>query len=135
MDRSVKIFKKLNIWQIALLIVTFALGMAMNLFVPLPGDVGVAPFWTSWGAWILRLHMALGLAILILAIILFIKSRPFGDAVRKSSLLGLISVSIAFVAGVIFFFFGENDIFSYIMAIGFLGALISYLIITGFATK
>src|SRR5487761_551263 len=99
---SMSLFKKFTLWQIGLLTATFAFGMAVNLFVPLPGDIGETAFWESGGSWLLRFHVLLALAILILAVLLLIKSRGLGRAAQRQSLGGFSSILLAIIMGIIF---------------------------------
>ena len=123
---DLKKFKNINLWEIALLVITFLFGMGLNLFIEVPKKIDTASFWGSFGSWILRVHMTLAVAILVLSIIILVGSKNFKKTVRMNSLFGLISVLIAITGGVLFTFFGTNDIFSYIMAIGFIIALMIY---------
>ena len=124
-------FGKWAFAEVALLALTFIAGMGINLFVNIPSDVNAAAFWESGGAWVVRVHMLLGTLILAIAIVLFINARKFRymkQDIKTPSLVGLISVAVAFAAGLIFLFVGADSIFSYVMALGFLFAIISYVL-------
>ena len=105
--------------------------MGINLFINMPPNVNTAAFWGSGGAWVVGIHMLLGTLILAAAVVLFINARKFRymkQDIKTPSLVGLISVVVAFAAGLIFLFAGADSIFSYVMALGFLFAIISYVL-------
>ena len=125
-------FGKWAFAEVALLALAFIAGMGINLFVNMPSNANTAAFWGSGGAWVARIHMFLGTLILAAAIVLFINARKFRymkQDIKTPSLVGLISVAVAFAAGLIFLFAGADSIFSYVMALGFLFAIIIYVLL------
>ena len=108
---------------LVLLGLQFILGMLANFYVEIPK----VQYWIVFHHWGYVLTHALnGVLLLALAIVFM------GQALRQKRLVGpaaggLASIFLAFVAGEIFVANG-NDIWSLVMALGFLGAFASYLI-------
>ena len=122
-------FLRWSFVEVFLLILTFILGMDANLYVNIPTTLTPA-FWENSSTWIIRVHMILGTAILAIAILLLVNSfrfRYIKHNVKWPSIIGLISVVLAYVSGLTFLFLGANNFFSYLMAIGFLFAILSYI--------
>lgn len=130
---KIETFLKWNISEIILLVITFLLGMDINLYVNIPTDINTAAFWESPSTWIIRTHMVIGTAILAIAIVLLVSSFKLkhikSTIVKIPSVIGLISITIAYTSGLAFLFLGTDNLFSYLMAIGFITAIISYIII------
>ena len=70
--------------------------------------------------------MTVAVAILVIAILISANSKKFGKPIFANSMRGLTAVIIAIIGGVLFTFFGADNLFSYVMAIGFVGALVVY---------
>lgn len=111
---------------LVLLGIQFILGMLANFYVEIPK---VKP-WLVFHHWgYVLVHAINGVVLLALAIVFI------GQAMRQKRLIGpaargLGSIVVAFVAGEIFVANG-NDIWSLVMALGFLGAFANYLIASG----
>lgn len=113
-------FRKWLKIEVALLVITFLFGMLINLFISIPATP-TASFWDALSTWVIRAHMLLGLAILAIAGSLLKWSfKPLLGA-------GFAFVVVALLSGIGFLFGGADNIFSYTMAIGFLGALVCYV--------
>lgn len=131
---KIETFSKLVLSEVVLLVITFLLGMDINLYTNIPSNIFTASFWESSSSWIIRFHMIVGTAILAIAIILVVSSLKFKDikqGIKVPSIVGLISIITAYLSGLTFLFLGANNIFSYLMAIGFIFAIVSYMVIVG----
>lgn len=93
----------------------FLLGMAVNL-IGTPSGV----FASAVDGILLSLHILVGIGIIVVGIRLQIVAGRIGLGERQA-LWGMISVSVAFLAGVATMFTG-SEWFSYLMAVGFLAA-------------
>jgi hypothetical protein len=120
-----------------LLILQFVLGMYINLFVSIPQNMHWGMMMYSAGRMMhafpgfvpLMLHIFLSIAITALSITGFVLSSLFGsiqDIVLN--VIGFASIIIAGASGLAFMMGGQNNINSYIMAVGFLVALVTYMV-------
>ena len=117
--------------QTTLLIISFLFGMALNLFVNIPATLSSA-FWFSIGGLLLAIHVLIGLVIGGLAVRLVLTARSLGDwSITGPIIGGLVFSWIAILSGFGFLFFGQNNVLSYTMAIGFLFSFGAYLSIIG----
>lgn len=107
---------------VGLLVLQFVLGMAANLFQTIPTDKPWLVF-HEFGA--ILLHTVNATVILILAIIFRILSAR-KKRLEKPASLGGTAVAVAYLCGIVFVNAGQNDIFSFIMALGFITAIIAY---------
>jgi hypothetical protein len=124
---------------LALLAAQFLAGMITNLYAPIPPAVpglrgnfdvrlgGAARWALLHGPPELKIHVAVGLAIGACAIALAVlalraRQRPW----RLIALLGLFTSVPAGLAGAAFLAYHRDDLYSLLMSIGFLGALLSY---------
>lgn len=109
---------------LALLGLQFFLGMFLNLFVSLPAS---DPFSADALAVLsLGLHMTNGFVLLGVTIGMVFVARRIGD--RRSALtaaLSAVSVGIALFGGLRFIFGGQDNVYSYVMATGFMVALLA----------
>jgi hypothetical protein len=114
----------------SLLIVEFLLGMYANLFVTFSSNTSPNPLAVIFqdGSTTLMIHVIVGgalfvLSLLVLVTALFIHRRP----VTLLAIAGFASTSTAAIAGLAFVFTTyANNTLSYLMAIGFLAALVVY---------
>jgi hypothetical protein len=126
---------------LCLLAAQFVLGMTANFYarVPqtLPGvrgnfdtRLGLAARWALLhGPPEVKLHVAVGLAIGACAITLAILAVRSGE--RSSALFALLGLAMAASAGIFgaaFLAYHQNDTYSLLMSVGFLGSLSSYWI-------
>jgi hypothetical protein len=107
---------------VGLLVVQFALGMAANLFQEIPD---VEPWRVFHDLGPIVWHAVNGLVIVILAVWLRVLAGRRKRYVAHVAIGGT-AVALAFVSGVIFVNFGKNDAYSYIMALGFITALLEF---------
>ncbi|HEY2004139.1 MAG TPA: hypothetical protein VGH44_03395 [Candidatus Saccharimonadia bacterium] len=109
-------------WLVGLLVVQFILGMSANLFQTIPDDM---PWRVFHEVGPIILHALNGLVIVVLAVWLRILAGRQDRYVGPVALGGT-AVAIAFVCGVIFVNLGQNDIYSFAMALGFIVALLEF---------
>ena len=129
----------LSVWMIGALGVQFLLGMYINLFVSLPvyttapvgpmagsaimmGMVGASPLIMFHALW------ALGLAVGGLVVVLETLLSHRADLVWVAG-IGFMAILVAGWAGLEFLMAGQHNAMSYVMALGWLGAMLAYLVI------
>ena len=112
--------KKLVNVIFGLLIVQFILGMLANLYATVPTQ---KPYEVFHQVGYINLHAINGTLLLILSVVLVVKLKH--QPAFKQALGGAINVVLAFTFGELFVFL-HNDIFSLLMALAFIGALLSY---------
>jgi hypothetical protein len=107
---------------IGLLVIQFILGMLANLFAQIPT---VEPYvvWHYFGP--ILLHTLNGLFLLILSIIFIIHAIRVKKFVRPG-IAGAVAIAIAIFCGVTFVNAGQNNVYSFIMSLGFIVAFIVY---------
>lgn len=131
--------RQLMVALLCLLAAQFVLGMTANFYAQIPralpgvhgnfdSRLGSAARWALLhGPPEIKLHVAVGLTIGACAItlaVLAIRSRDWPWAVF--ALLGLLMAASAGIFGAAFLAYRQDDIYSLLMSIGFLGALFSY---------
>jgi len=134
MEKSLKRSKAyLGITQgaIHMLLLLFILGIIANLYVELPEGLmgGAAWAWVFGNSAIIAIHAVLGMLLLVIALaslIFAILARRTGWIV--ASVLGLAFTLLAASSGADFVSNGGANLSSLLMAFGFLGALVSYVI-------
>jgi hypothetical protein len=124
---------------VGLLAAQFLLGMITNLYAPIPTAVpglhgnldarlGAAARWALLhGPPALKIHVVVGLAtggcaIALAVLALRTRQRPW----RLFALLGLFTSAPAGLAGAAFLAYHQDNLYSLLMSIGFLGALFCY---------
>lgn len=105
----------------ALLVLQFILGMLANLYATIPAQ---RPYEVFHELGFINLHAINGVLLLVLGSILVVKTRH--ESVFKRAVGGLGGLVVAFACGEVFVF-TQQDMFSLLMALAFLGALFSYL--------
>ncbi len=99
--------------------IQFLLGMWINLFVKIPNPFA-ADFLSSAGGAVLIVHILNGLTLAGLAITATLLIARLHRAVPfRLSVAATLFLFLAIAGGIIFDFFGQKDVFSYTMAIGF----------------
>ncbi len=107
---------------VGLLVLQFILGMLSNLYAQIP-DVRPWEVYDKFG--LIPLHAVNGLILLVLAVAYIVRrARTHGPLARPVA--GLVNIVVAFICGVIFVD-TQNDVFSLLMALAFLGALMAYV--------
>ena len=137
--RSGRLLRPLAWALVGLLASQFLLGMVTNLYARLPAVVpglhggldtrlGTAARWALLhGPLVLQVHVIVGLAIggcaIALAVLAFRARQPRW---RLCALLGLLMAAPAGLAGAAFLAYRHDNVYSLLMAAGFLGALFAY---------
>jgi hypothetical protein len=125
-----RVLTALVLANVLLLVVQYALGMYVNLFVQFPDSLPQGNGW-SWvfsNSSVTVAHIALGTTIALLSIVLLGLSIAHRRAlITASSALGLLMVLFAWWSGSDFLSRGQRDVSSYTMAIGFVGAIVFYI--------
>lgn len=112
--------KKLVNAIVGLLVLQFLLGMLANLYATIPKQKAYEVF-HQFG--FVTFHALNGTVLLVLGIVFLVKSRK--SPTMKPALGGLINMVLAYACGELFVF-TQRGIFSFLMALGFIGALLSY---------
>jgi hypothetical protein len=114
-----------------LLVLLYLSGMLVNLYVqfpsPLPG--GNAWGWTFTKSVLTQIHIYLGSLLLVVALaalVLSIIVRRTAGVV--ATVVSFAMILLAYLAGVWFLSFGQQSASSLWMSLGFLGALLAYLL-------
>lgn len=123
-----KQLKTTSIILLGILMVQYLLGMATNLFVQFPQSQNASQLWEfAWKQLPLASHIITGIALLIGAVVLLIQSIKKRQ--RKwilVSTIGLVSIIVAGYSGATFIP-TQINIYSFIMSLGFIIALLSYV--------
>lgn len=130
-----KIAKELIFIEILMLVIQFVIGMWMNLFATFPTSTYPSTMFGMMGAMFLMpeliAHMMLGILILLISLVIFIMLMIEGDYVSSVlSAIAFISIAVAAIAGMEFVFSGfSNNVFSFMMALGFIFSVMAYFLI------
>lgn len=116
---------------LALLVVQYALGMAVNLYVQFPSDLpdGNAWQWAFANSALIGAHIFVGTGVLVLSVValaLSISARTARGTVAAA--IGLVLILVAFFSGARFLSSGQEAVSSLLMALGFLGSLLTYVV-------
>ena len=123
-------FRGVLLALLVLLVPQFVLGMVINLDIPFPGTLhGVHAWQWALAQSVIALHIALG----TLLVLLTVGAVGLGIAMRRlapllSSVLGCVLLLLTWVSGYLFLTEGQQNVRSLTMALGFLGALITYAV-------
>ena len=104
-----------------LLGIQFLLGMYINLYVALPaGTTSFAGYITE--NWVLAAHIAIAFLIVVFDFFAFFMAihARIGNMYILSVLLSLVSIVIAGISGMLFVMGGQNNAYSFAMALFFL---------------
>ncbi|AWR94098.2 hypothetical protein [Acidianus brierleyi] len=123
---------------LAILVIQFLDGMWLNLFAVFPqvsssfNAMNMMSFMFNYGP-IFMLHMMSGFLLLILGfIILAFSFMSKNSNIVIFSSIGLLAIILAGISGLLFMFSDfSNNIFSYMMSLGFIISIASYTIIIG----
>jgi hypothetical protein len=109
------------------LAIQFLLGMYINLFVAYPENQDARQYWEfTKHSPVVMLHLLFGTLLLVGAVAFVVRSYKNNvPSYRLPSVLGLLSLLLAWATGDIFVT-SQQDIFSYLMALGFLFGVLSY---------
>ena len=105
---------------LGLLVLQFVLGMLANLYATIPQQ---KPYEVFHQFGYILFHALNGTLLVVLGVVLVSKSRK--QASLKPAIGGLASLLLAFTFGELFVF-TQQDVFSLLMALAFIGAFMSY---------
>jgi hypothetical protein len=131
MDRD-ELRKSVSVITI-MLVVQFLLGMFLAVYLTSAPSLSLLDPVT----WIIFAHIILGFALLGFSVRLWFVAKGFKEPLIAKALLGgLVSIGIAFIGGITFVVTSSSNfayawVFSYIMAIAFVFAVISYTFLIG----
>ncbi len=109
-----------------LLPLQFLLGIWVNLFVTVPDPI-VGSFFATGGGIVLVVHILNALTIATLSIVAVVLARRLKSLVPfRLSIIATLFVFLAIASGITFVFFGQNDAFSFTMAIGFVFSVVIF---------
>lgn len=129
METSLRMFRIHSMTAVVCLAAEFILGMYAALFVKFPENLagGNAWAWSMSKSFVVVAHALLGSALAIVSIATFAQGIAMKKArVLVPSAIGLVSVCLAWLGGAAFLSNVDNDGYSFLMAVGFIAALISY---------
>ena len=108
--------------EVGLLGLQFVLGMVLNLYIGLPSNGSMSSLPVP-SLIVLVLHIVVAFVLVAVAIGIVISAlMAKNKSVLSGSLVVVLGVVIAFAAGVVFLYDGQNNIYSLIMALGFLAS-------------
>jgi hypothetical protein len=148
MNGNVANLKKQSFGLLSMLTIQFVLGMILNLFVELPkihpgvtGNFASRAYhgfvWaiSSGGGIVLVLHVLVAIGLLIGSIALVARAVAAGSKSWLSvSIVGALGVIVALTNGLAFIGY-DNDVSSFVMAIGFIVAATAYSTALSFAVS
>jgi len=112
--------KKLIIVELILLFAQFQMGMSVNLFLIIPPTAPLGVLIQLSGLELV-LHIVNGFLIIFLAcIILGFSIRTKNALPSKFSLLAIVFIVVAIIAGFVFFLNGQDGTFSMVMAMSYI---------------
>jgi hypothetical protein len=128
-EKAIKTYRGATMGAVHTLLALFVFGMIANLYVEIPGSaVGPAAWsWVFSHSAVLVVHIVLG-TLLVLASLasLVFAFRTHTRVAVVASGLGLVFTLLAYASGSEFVSSGQTNLSSMLMALGFLGALVSY---------
>ena len=132
-ERSISLLITATLAELSLLVIQFIIGMWMNLFAVFSSSGAVFTMYGMMGIMFsvpeLMVHVMIGVLIGLLSVMIFALTMMRSD--RKSAVVSAIASLSIFFAGIYgleFIFTGfQNNIFSFIMSLGFIIAVISYV--------
>jgi hypothetical protein len=114
---------------LAVLALQFVAGMITNLYVEFPDSLphGSAWAWAFARTSIIPVHVALGTLLLVLSLIA-IELAWWADTRLgfASVLAGFLLIALAYLCGIWFLTYGQSNVSSLLMALGFMGAFVAY---------
>ena len=128
-SKNINLFRSLTLATLCSLLLEFILGMYTALFVEFPDILvnGNGWAWSMKASPVIMAHVMLGslLVLLTLATVIFgFVSRSKPAAVW--SVTGFLMTMVAYASGSIFLSNVAEDNYSFLMALGFMGALAAY---------
>ena len=111
--------------MLGLLGVQFLLGMAVNLYVQLPSRGASMEGMIDGG--LVVIHMILGLLLAAGVLLAVALALPYGRAAAGCAAAALVGILVAGLGGLLFLMDGRGNGASYLMAVGFLVAVVGYV--------
>lgn len=102
----------------------FLVGMAVNLYVKLPSAGGAMTEMMGSGP-LVMFHMMLGMFLAAGAVVAL--ALPYGRHAVGCAAIALAGILVAGLGGLVFLMGGQSNGASYLMAVGFLGAVAGYV--------
>jgi hypothetical protein len=128
-SRFLKTFRFHTLLTLGALALEFVLGMYTALFVEFPDTLvnGEAWGWSMKQSPIIIAHILLGTLLVLMAL----STLGFGFASRDKAAIiwsaaGLILIGVAYLGGSVFLSKVTENSYSFIMALGFMGSLLTY---------
>jgi hypothetical protein len=128
-SKLLNVFRILALATLCSLVLEFVLGMVTALFVQFPATLvnGNGWGWAMKESPIIIAHMALGTLLVLLAL----ASLIFGIASRSKpaiiwSVAGFVLTGLAYMSGSVFLASVAENNYSFLMALGFMGSILSY---------
>ena len=117
--------KRLPATILGLLVLQFLLGILASLYQEIPKGLEKYSVYHQPG--FILVHVVNALALVVLSIILLVKAKrkKLSKKVVSTAVGGLGSIVVAYAAGILFVE-TANDLFSVLMALGFIGAFLPY---------
>jgi hypothetical protein len=128
-SNKITVFRSLTLAILGSLVLEFVLGMYNALFVQFPDSLvnGNAWAWSMTDSPVIFAHVMLGSLLVLLTILTLIYA--FASRSRPAivwSLTGLVLTLFAYLSGSIFLTNVAEDNYSFLMALGFIGSIVSY---------
>jgi hypothetical protein len=128
-QKTSKLYLSITKGAIHTLLALFILGMFANLYIEFPAGLsnGEAWKWVFSSSAVIAIHAVLGTLLLLVSITSLVMAiKTHRKVFIVSSSLGLVFTMLAAYAGSDFVGSGQTSFSSMLMALGFLGALVSY---------
>lgn len=127
--RNLRAFRLHSLIAIFSLVLEFVLGMYTALFVRFPESLegGNAWSWSMSSSYVTMAHIILG----TLLILISLSTAGYAIKIKNpkailASVAGLAMIGLAYASGSIFLSNIERDAYSFVMALGFIGAMLAY---------
>ena len=135
MDRHLLSVRINGMFLLGALVVQYALGMYVNLYVAFPSSATTGQLWEfAWSQWPLASHIGLAILLLVGAILLCIRAILYKNRTWIiGSVIGLLGILAAGASGAIFIP-SQMNAYSYSMSLAFLVAFAAYCWVL-FATR
>ncbi len=129
--RSPKLRSRIAPWAwtvLALLLAQNLLGIYLNLYVPLPQGPDLLALMAEYA--ILAAHVAVGILLLVsTGAVLLLAGRTHRRSLWVPALAALLLTFLAFESGIEFVINGQDNRFSFLMELGFLGVVASDVLV------